>query len=67
MVTPFVFVAGTDSKHYAGVAQDIYRFSPMLMTTEDVGRLHSTNERIGVEIFGHFVDFECQLIRNAAG
>jgi|SRR5271167_2030631 len=67
VVAPFVFVAATDSKHYAPLTRDIYRFSPMQMTSEDVARLHSTNERIGVDTFAHMIDFYCQLIRNAVG
>jgi carboxypeptidase PM20D1 len=67
VVAPFVFVAATDSKHYAPLMQDIYRFSPMQMTSEDVARLHSTNERIGVDTFAHRIDFYCQLIRKAVG
>jgi carboxypeptidase PM20D1 len=66
VVAPFVFVAATDSKHYLTLTQDIYRFSPMRMTSEDVARLHGTNERIGVDIFAHMIDFYVQLIRNSA-
>jgi carboxypeptidase PM20D1 len=66
VVAPFVFLAATDSKHYAPLTKDTYRFSPITMTSEDVGRLHSTNERIGVDIFARSIDFYCQLIRNAA-
>ena len=65
VVAPFVFVAATDSKHYAPLTQDIYRFAPMLMTSEDVGRIHGTNERISVPIFAKMIDFYAQLIRNA--
>lgn len=65
VVAPFVFVAATDSKHYAGLTNNIYRFSPVMMNSEDVGRLHSTNERIGVENFARSVEFYCALIRNA--
>jgi len=67
VVAPFVFVAATDSKHYAPLTKDIYRFSPILMDAQDVARLHSTNERIGVNNFARSIDFYCQLIRNAAG
>ena len=67
VVAPFVFVAATDSKHYALLTNDIYRFSPILMNSEDVARLHSTNERIGVDNFARSIEFYCQLIRNAAG
>jgi acetylornithine deacetylase/succinyl-diaminopimelate desuccinylase-like protein len=37
------------------------------MNAEDVARLHSTNERIGVDNFARSIEFYCQLIRNAAG
>jgi carboxypeptidase PM20D1 len=67
VVAPFVFVAATDSKHYAPLTKDIYRFAPMLMNAEDVGRLHGTNERIAVESFARSIEFYCQLIRNSAG
>jgi len=67
VVAPFVFVAATDSKHYVPLTNDIYRFSPIVMDSEDVARLHSTNERIGVDNFARSIEFYCQLIRNAAG
>jgi carboxypeptidase PM20D1 len=67
VVAPFVFVAATDSRHYTALTSDIYRFSPTLMNSEDVGRIHGTNERIGVGNFARSIDFYCQLIRNAAG
>ncbi len=67
VVAPFVFVAATDSKHYAPLTNDIYRFSPIVMDSEDVARLHSTNERIGVDNFARSIEFYCQLIRNATG
>ena len=67
VVAPFVFVAATDSRHYAALTQDIYRFAPILMNSEDVGRIHGTNERIGPDNFARSIEFYCQLMRNAAG
>jgi len=67
VVAPFVFVAATDSRHYEALTRDIYRFSPTLMNSEDVGRILGTNERIGVGTFARSIDFYCQLVRNAAG
>jgi carboxypeptidase PM20D1 len=67
VAAPFVFVAATDSKHYAPLTKDTYRFAPILMNAEDVGRLHSTNERIAEDNFARSIEFYCQLIRNAAG
>ncbi len=66
VVAPFVFVGATDSKHYAALTPNIFRFSPMVLNGEDVGRIHGTNERISTENFTRMIDFYCQLIRNAA-
>jgi len=67
VVAPFVFVAATDSKHYAILTNDIYRFSPLIMDSAGVARIHGTNERVAVDNFARSIDFYCQLIRNAAG
>ena len=67
VVAPFVFVAATDSKHFLLLTNDVYRFAPMVLESEDVGRIHGTNERIGVENFARMIDFYCQVMRNAAG
>jgi carboxypeptidase PM20D1 len=66
VVAPFVFVGATDSKHYAPLSQDIYRFVPLLTLPEDVARFHGTNERVSVANFANSIDFYSQLIRNAA-
>ena len=67
VVAPFVFVGGTDSKHYAALTQNIFRFAPMVLESEDIARIHGTNERIGVGNFARMVEFYSQLMRNAAG
>jgi carboxypeptidase PM20D1 len=67
VVAPFVFVAATDSKHYEILTKDIYRFSPLVMDSADVARIHGMNERVGIDNFARSIDFYCQLIRNAAG
>ncbi len=65
VVAPFVFVGATDSKHYAGLTHDIYRFAPLRMTPADLARFHGTNERVAVDNFTQSIDFYVQLIRNA--
>jgi len=67
VVAPFVFVGATDSKHYAGLTPNIFRFAPMVLESEDVSRIHGTNERIGVDNFTRMIAFYAQLMRNAAG
>jgi len=48
-VVPFMFTAGTDTKHYKDVAEAIYRFAPILQSNEDIARVHAANERISVD------------------
>lgn len=67
VVAPFVFVAATDSKHYASLTRNTYRFAPLVLDSEDVARIHGTNERISIDNLRRSIDFYIQLMRNAAG
>ncbi len=64
VVAPFLVVGGTDSRHYEEVSENIYRFLPIRLVSEDYGRLHGTNERIAVENYTEIIRFYLQLIRN---
>lgn len=46
---PFLFTAGTDTKHYRNIADDIYRFTPFIQTQEDLAAVHSINEHVRLE------------------
>lgn len=62
---PFVYIAASDTKHYATITKDVYRFLPILADAADLERIHGTNERLGVENFAKAVQYYAQLIRNA--
>jgi len=64
VVTPALYVAGSDSHHFTGLTDNIYRFSPVRVKPEDLPRLHGTNERISVANLGELVRFYHQLLRN---
>ena len=64
LVTPALYVAGSDSAHFTGLTDNIYRFSPVRVKPEDLPRLHGTNERISVANLGELVRFYHQLLRN---
>jgi carboxypeptidase PM20D1 len=64
VVTPALYVAGSDSHHFTGLTDNIYRFSPVRVKPEDLSRLHGTNERISVANLGELVRFYHQLLRN---
>lgn len=61
-VAPGLVLAGTDSRHYAGVAENVYRFQPLLFTPEDLERPHGLNERLSVENLDRMIRFYIALI-----
>jgi carboxypeptidase PM20D1 len=63
VVTPGLMIAGSDSKHYAKVADDAFRFNPMVVTQEDLTGFHGTNEKISVENLVRGVRAYMQIIR----
>jgi len=46
---PFMFTAGTDTKHYRNLTPAIYRFTPLLQNPVDLARVHAANERVSVD------------------
>ena len=66
VVAPGLYTAGSDSHHFAGLSDNIYRFTPVRVKPEDLPRLHGTNERIATANLAELVRFYHQLIRNAS-
>lgn len=59
---PWTLMAATDSRHFADIVDDIYRFAPFLARPEDMGRIHGTNERLRVSDADGAVTFYLELI-----
>lgn len=66
LVAPGLMIAGTDSRHFTPLSDNIYRFSPVRARPEDLPRFHGTNERISVANLVEVVQFYHQLLRNVA-
>ena len=64
IVAPSLVVAATDTGHYQELAEDIYRFIPVVFGPDDPARLHGTNERIAVDVYRDCVRFYVQLLIN---
>ncbi|MEG2018365.1 MAG: M20/M25/M40 family metallo-hydrolase [Clostridium sp.] len=62
--TPFLLMAGTDSSKYYNVCDNIYRFTPIWITDDERGSIHSTNEAISIENYGRMMYFYETFIRN---
>lgn len=65
LAVPFIMIGITDSRHYKELTSNIYRFAPIVVDEEDLGRVHSTNERISVENYEDMIRFYIRLIRNS--
>jgi carboxypeptidase PM20D1 len=64
LVAPCLIPGLTDSRHYSRLSLDVYRFSPLEIGSDDLPRIHGTNERISVENYVRAVQFYRQVIRN---
>ncbi|WP_047307999.1 M20 family peptidase [Rhodopseudomonas palustris] len=67
IVAPGLMIAATDSRHYAQVADNIFRFSPVRATPEDLKRFHGTNERISIKNYADMIRFYVRLMQSTAG
>ncbi|MBX9747532.1 MAG: M20/M25/M40 family metallo-hydrolase [Hyphomonadaceae bacterium] len=65
-VAPGLVLAGTDSRHYSEVAENVYRFQPILLTAEDLEMPHGLNERLSVVNFERMIRFYIGLMEAGA-
>jgi carboxypeptidase PM20D1 len=66
VVAPGLMLGATDSRHFDGIADNIYKFSPVRAKPEDLKRFHGTNERISTANYVELIQFWHQLIGNSA-
>jgi carboxypeptidase PM20D1 len=64
IIAPGLVVGATDSRYFAPVADDVYRFTPIDMTPTDLKRFHGTDERYEVRQIGPALDFYRRLLRD---
>ncbi|MFQ6603973.1 MAG: M20 family peptidase [Fidelibacterota bacterium] len=64
IVSPYLTVGGTDTKYYAGMSDQIYRFLPLQFAPGQLDGMHGINEYITKENYAQLIGFYVQLIRN---
>jgi len=65
LVAPGLTVGATDSRYFTDIADDVYRFMPIVLGPDDPNRIHGVDERLPVEGYRRLVRFYMAMLRDA--
>ncbi|MEH7335956.1 M20 family peptidase [Neobacillus drentensis] len=63
VIAPYLMFAGSDARQYDPVSKNTYRFLPVQITSEDLNRMHGTNEHVSIENYINAIKFYVEVIR----
>ena len=56
-VAPYVMLQASDSRHFAAISENVYRFLPFDLRQEELQSIHGIDERIRVSTYRRAIDF----------